>query len=66
MVIFRQSTLFSPYLDVVDCWRVELQSGLLLSPPVPVKTLQDQVTDGQPLAGCQLRGQLQRLALQLV
>lgn len=53
------------YLNIGDSRCVELQTGLLLSAPVPVETLQQEVLDRQPLAGCQLRGELERVGLQL-
>lgn len=55
-----------PYLNIGDGWCVELQAGLLLSAPVPVETLQEEVVDVQPLAGRQLRGELERVGLQPV
>lgn len=51
-------------LHIADGWGVELQTGLLLLAPVPVETLQEQVVDRQPLAGRQLRGELERVRLQ--
>lgn len=56
----------APYLDVGNSWCVELKAGLLLPVPVPVETLQEEVTDGQPLAGCQLGCKLECVALVLV
>lgn len=55
----------SLHLNIADGWGVELQTGLLLSAPVPVEALQEEVADCQPLAGCQLRGELERVGLQL-
>lgn len=52
------------HLNIADGWGVELQTGLLLSAPVPVETLQEEVVDRQPLAGRKLRRELQRVGLQ--
>lgn len=62
--MFRGSSLISTHLKVGDRWRVELQTGLPLSAPVPVQTLQDEVRDRQPLAGGQLRCELECVSLE--
>lgn len=63
--MFRRSCLSSPYLDVGGSWCVELQTGLLLSAPVFVETLHEEVADGQPLVGRQLGGELECVGLEL-
>lgn len=52
------------HLNIADGGGEELQTGLLLSAPVPVETLQEEVVDRQPLAGRQLGRELQRVGLQ--
>ena len=54
--------LSSTYLDVGDSWSVELQTGLPLSAPVPVETFQQEAADGQPLTGCELWREMERVA----
>lgn len=54
--------LSSTYLDVGDSWCVELQTGLPLPAPVPVETFQQEAADGQPLTGCELRREMERVA----
>lgn len=54
----------SPHLNIDDGWGVELHAGLFLSAPVSVETLQEEVVDRQPLAGRQLRGELDCVGLQ--
>lgn len=42
---------------------MDLKARCLLSTPTPVEPVQDQVADAQPLAGRQLRGELQGVAI---
>ena len=65
MTLWRHGGDPSPHPDVGDSRCVELQASLLLPAPVREERLQEEVTNAQPLADCQLRREPERVPLEL-